>query len=62
MHINALQGSRLHWDGRTMLIGIGSVFSSPGSCIGIFIIDGLARMDNQIYYALQMRNTTVNPP
>lgn len=43
-----------------MLIGIGSVFSNPGSCIGIFIIDGLARMDNQTYYALQMRSATVN--
>lgn len=56
MHVNALQGSRLHWDGGTMLIG--GVFSNPGSCISIFIIDGLACMDSQ-KYVLQMRNTMV---
>lgn len=47
MHADALQGSRLHWDGRTMLTGAGGGLSNPGSCIGIFIIDGRACMDNQ---------------
>lgn len=32
----------------------------PGSCIGICIINSLAHLDNQAYYVLQMRNTTVN--
>lgn len=43
-----------------MLIGIGGVSSNPGSCIVIFISSGLAYMDNQTYYVLQMRTTTVN--
>jgi len=51
MHVNTLQGSRLHWDGRTMSIGVGGVFSNPGSCIGVFITNGLAHMDNQTCYS-----------
>lgn len=56
MHADGLQGSRLHWDGRTMLTDAGGGLSNPGSFTGIFIINGLACMDNQTLRAARKKH------